>query len=359
MYSNQPISLPERIGIHSTISEQISDYQLTNLPDTIKNLTNLTELNLTVHQLTTLPDSIGDLCNLTCLDLRGNQLIRLPESIGDLCNLTCLDLRGNQLTSLPESICNLSNLTKLNLLLNQLISIPENVGNLSNLTYLNLRRNQLTKLPESIGNLSRLTFLNLSVNHFAGISENIGTLLSLHTLDLSSNKIATLPDSIGNLSNLISLYFSGNPLIDLPDLQNLSKLAPIEFNGVTLMARYYTNIKNWKSEWLLDEENVETRQRLIQQIGYERICQELGAIELDKWREYHLLKIDDVGRFIIPGWQGSRGGNIVEPMILLKMTCPSTGHIHILRVPPEMTSAEAAITWVNHGIHPDEFAVQT
>jgi hypothetical protein len=48
-----------------------------------------------------------------------------------------------------------------------------------------------------------------------------------------------------------------------------------------------------------------------------------------------------------------------EPMVLLKMTCPSTGHIHILRVPPEMTSAEAAITWVNHGIHPDEFAVQT
>jgi leucine-rich repeat protein SHOC2 len=48
-----------------------------------------------------------------------------------------------------------------------------------------------------------------------------------------------------------------------------------------------------------------------------------------------------------------------EPMLLLKMTCPSTQHIHILRVPPEMTSAEAAITWVNHGIHPDEFAVQT
>ncbi len=48
-----------------------------------------------------------------------------------------------------------------------------------------------------------------------------------------------------------------------------------------------------------------------------------------------------------------------EPMVLLKMTCPSTQHIHILRVPPEMTSAEAAITWVNHGIHPDEFAVQT
>jgi hypothetical protein len=46
-------------------------------------------------------------------------------------------------------------------------------------------------------------------------------------------------------------------------------------------------------------------------------------------------------------------------MMLLKMTCPSTAHIHILRVPPNMTSAEAAITWINHGIHPDDIAVQT
>jgi leucine-rich repeat protein SHOC2 len=46
-------------------------------------------------------------------------------------------------------------------------------------------------------------------------------------------------------------------------------------------------------------------------------------------------------------------------MMLLKMTCPSTAHIHILRVPPNMTSAEAAIVWVNHGIHPAQFSIQT
>jgi leucine-rich repeat protein SHOC2 len=95
----------------------------------------------------------------------------------------------------------------------------------------------------------------------------------------------------------------------------------------------------------LDEKNAEIRQVLIQQIGYDRICQELDAIDIDTWREYTLLKI---------------GADIdEESMVLLKMTCPSTGHIHILRVPPEMTSAEAAITWVNHGIHPDQFIIQT
>jgi Leucine-rich repeat (LRR) protein len=44
---------------------------------------------------------------------------------------------------------------------------------------------------------------------------------------------------------------------------------------------------------------------------------------------------------------------------LYQMTCPSTGHIHILRVPPEMESAEEAITWINHDLHPDRFAIQT
>ena len=69
-----------------------------------------------------------------------------------------------------------------------------------------------------------------------------------------------------------------------------------------------------------------------------------------------MLKIDDCEQFIdyIP-----YPSPTTAPMVLLKMTCPSTAHIHILRVPPEMMSAEAAITWVNHGIYPDKFSVQT
>jgi len=44
---------------------------------------------------------------------------------------------------------------------------------------------------------------------------------------------------------------------------------------------------------------------------------------------------------------------------LLKMTCPSTGHIHALRVPPNVRSAKEAIRWVNWDIDPAEFSVQT
>ncbi|WP_293365592.1 leucine-rich repeat domain-containing protein [Microcoleus sp. CAWBG27] len=100
----------------------------------------------------------------------------------------------------------------------------------------------------------------------------------------------------------------------------------------------------WQAEWLLSEENAELRRLLIQRIGYDRICQQLQAVELDSWQEYTLLKIDNAD---------------VEPIYLLKMTCPSTGHIHALRVPPALESAKDAISWVNWDIEPEQFSVQT
>lgn len=118
------------------------------------------------------------------------------------------------------------------------------------------------------------------------------------------------------------------------------------YHGVRLPEKYGTlHPEKWQSQWLLEEDNAELKRVLIHGIGYERICQELQAIELDSWQEYTLLRIDS---------------NIdIEPIYLLKMTCPSTGHIHALRVPPDMATARDAITWVNWGIAPEEFAVQT
>ena len=95
----------------------------------------------------------------------------------------------------------------------------------------------------------------------------------------------------------------------------------------------------------MTEQNAELRRVLIQGIGYGRICQELQATEIDSWREYTLLKIDN---------------NIdVEPIHLLKMTCPSTNHVHATRIPPNIRSAKEAITWMNWDIDPEEFAVET
>ncbi len=101
----------------------------------------------------------------------------------------------------------------------------------------------------------------------------------------------------------------------------------------------------WQARWLLEEPNAELRRVLIQGIGYTRLCQELRAVELDSWREYTLLRIDQ--------------SVDVEPIFLLKMTCPSTGYIHATRVPPEVQTAREAIRWVNWDVDPEEFIVET
>ena len=101
----------------------------------------------------------------------------------------------------------------------------------------------------------------------------------------------------------------------------------------------------WQSNWLLSEDNAELRRVLIQGIGYDRLCQELQATELDSWQEYSLLRIDNPVD--------------IEPIHLLKMNCLSTNYIHVLRVPPDIESAREAIRWINWGIDPGEFLIES
>jgi internalin A len=136
------------------------------------------------------------------------------------------------------------------------------------------------------------------------------------------------------------LHAEGEPAIEFADGWNF-----YYYHGVRLPEQYgQLHPNQWQSQWLLTEDNAELRRVLIQGIGYDRICQELSAKQIDSWQEYELLQIDKAD---------------VEPICLLKMTCPSTGFVHALRVPPNLTSARKAIRWVNWDIDAEEFSVQT
>jgi len=213
-------------------------------------------------------------------------------------------------------------------------------------TELTLSRNQLTSLPAEIGQLHSLTELSLSRNQLTSLPAEIGQLHSLTWLNLKENQLTSLPAKIGQLYLLTEITLNGNPIQDLSALANHPNpnLRVYCFN-VELRRRYWTHLSEWQAEWLLTETNAEVRRVLIQQIGYERICQELTAQAIDTWREYTLLKID--------------AAVDVEPIHLLKMTCPSTNHLHVLRVPPTLTSAREAIRWVNWDIDPEALAVET
>jgi Leucine-rich repeat (LRR) protein len=199
----------ERQGMEQNIANRIirlslNDNQLTTLPESISNLTNLQHLELRMNDLTTLPESIGNLSNLQHLNIELNFLSRLPESIMNLTNLEVLNLGTNELSTLPESIGNLTNLRTLYLKSNELSTLPESIGNLTNLRTLNLNNNQLTTLPESIGNLTNLRTLYLNNNQLRTLPESIGNLTNLQRLNIVNNLITMLPESIRNLTNLIN-----------------------------------------------------------------------------------------------------------------------------------------------------------
>ena len=143
------------------------------------------------------------------------------------------------------------------------------------------------------------------------------------------------------------LHAEGTPAVRFADGVSI-----YAYHGV-ILPEWYGRLHphQWQSKWVLKEQNAEVRRALIQGITYDRIIQELEVTELDSWQEYTLLSIEFDDDFDIRG--------NAKPVYLLKMTCPSTGFIHALRVPPDVRSALEAIRWVNWDIDPAEFRVQT
>jgi internalin A len=136
-----------------------------------------TVLNLTRLDLTELPESIAQLSQLRVLYLNHNQLRTLPESIAQLSQLQVLYLNYNKLTTLSESVTQLSQLGILSLSDNQLTTLPESIAQLSQLRLLYLDGNQLTTLPESLRKLTRLEGLYLHGNEALGLPpEMLGRL---------------------------------------------------------------------------------------------------------------------------------------------------------------------------------------
>ena len=309
-------------------------------------LSTRTSLTLYHHQIVDI-SPLSALTNLTYLYLNNNYQLADISPLSALTNLTQLHLNYNQIEDISP-LSTLTNLTELYLNYNYQIVDITSLSSLTKLTSLELCGNQIADISP-VSSLTNLTYLSLFHNQITDISL-LSCLTYLTYLNLNTNQIADI-SPLKALTKLKILYLNNNSITDLSPLQSLDQLNSVWIYGVDLPKKYFCHQHQWQSQWLLSEDNAEVRQLLIQTIGYDRICQELQATELDSWCEYTLLKIDIFDDF--------DDDNNEYPTYLLKMTCPSTGHIHALRVPPDMKSAREAIRWVNWGIDPEEFAVQT
>ena len=140
------------------------DLNLTELPDVFDTdvlKCNLNALYMQRNQLTTLPESLKYLDHLKELDLVDNPMQILPEFIFELANLEILSLESTQLMHLSPKIENLDSLKTLDLSNTPISFLPESISNLTNLVFIGIKDcKNLHHIPLVIGNCRELTFMN-------------------------------------------------------------------------------------------------------------------------------------------------------------------------------------------------------
>ena len=229
MTQDELLALIDRAAAESWEKLDLSNKNLTEIPEAIAKLTNLTLLVLRNNEITEIPEAITKLTNLTYLNLNGNQITEIPEAIAKLTNLIVLDLSNNQITEIPEALAQLTNLTELVLNANKITEIPEAISKLTNLTTLYLSRNKIIEIPEAISKLTNLTTLYLGSNKITEIPEAITKLTNLTQLNLNSNKITEIPKTIAKLTNLTWFDLSDNQITEIPEaIESLPKLEKLD-----------------------------------------------------------------------------------------------------------------------------------
>ncbi|MBO7641857.1 MAG: leucine-rich repeat domain-containing protein [Alphaproteobacteria bacterium] len=193
---------------------------LRSIPDTIGNLSNLRELDLSDNNLETLPESIGCLKKLEELYLSGNRSFRrLPDSIGDLENLETLKLEQTNLESLPKSMERLTKLSRFDI-----SKFTERYDSRGRPFFETKRYSsdwyrrvamQSIELP-----LERTSSIDLSGKNLERIPFGVYMLLegrsnSFKELDISSNQLTEIPRLLEKkLQSLEKLDIHNNPKLN-------------------------------------------------------------------------------------------------------------------------------------------------
>ncbi|VDP04451.1 unnamed protein product [Soboliphyme baturini] len=112
--SSLPDSLHECLELQSLIAFH---NRLSVIPDTFTSLVLLNDVNLAVNCLTEFPRAFCTvkMQRLLTLDMSDNQITKIPDGVVNLTNLRMLDLSNNKVPSVPQSLANCSKLKELKL----------------------------------------------------------------------------------------------------------------------------------------------------------------------------------------------------------------------------------------------------
>ncbi|KAI8427937.1 hypothetical protein MSG28_002265 [Choristoneura fumiferana] len=193
---------------------------------------NLVEIDLSNNNLTSLPQWLSGCSDLTTLHANNNQLTSLPDHLfcSELSSLRSLHLAHNKIANIPSMPRLRAPLKDLLLHDNSIQSLPENFFSVCDrLCVLNLSNNRLSRLPPARGPSSHcLERLYLTANCLTDdVSEVIIAFRGLKILHLAYNCLTVVPDTCINFwPEIEELVLSGNSFIRLPD--NLPQLNNIK-----------------------------------------------------------------------------------------------------------------------------------
>lgn len=181
---------------------------------------------------------------------------------------------------------------------------------------------------------------NLNISGCARLESLPDWIGALSQLDVSGcSSLRALPETL-RVSSWIEVADSG-----LSELPPSLRQAPLRFRGVPVSYREVFECESLSPLDVLGESNAERRRVLLELLGYERFIQEANAQTLDAdsdaGGERKLLRVelqDD------------------EPLVVLAVFCPSTGHQYTLRVPPQTSSCRHAAAWIAGFDNPDDYA---
>ncbi|MEZ8823108.1 leucine-rich repeat-containing protein kinase family protein [Vibrio amylolyticus] len=163
------------------------------------------------QQLTEFPLEIVQLADsLEILDLSNNQLSELPDEIAKLGKLKILFASQNCFTHLPEILGQCPVLEMVGFKDNQIVEVSENALPKA-LRWLILTDNNIETLPEALGERPRMQKLALAGNKLKSLPKSMSQLHNLELIRLSANQLTEFPSQLLSLPRLAWIAFAGNP----------------------------------------------------------------------------------------------------------------------------------------------------
>ncbi|KAG7373759.1 small GTP-binding domain protein [Nitzschia inconspicua] len=205
-------------------------YTQPQLPNSLRNLDALTEIEICGTQIETLFSEDDDadypkvIPNLRILKLESMPRLQcLPSNLGSFTKLKKLTLTGLLIDALPDSLSSLGGSLKAVVIRDceNLTHLPDGFGQLHSLKRFVTYKTPIQHLPDNFGNLTNLEELEMEFHHLTQLPPGYTNLTNLHTLDTGTVAFNFPVPHLPNLDYVISSVYKIHQFAQTPNVTEL------------------------------------------------------------------------------------------------------------------------------------------